>query len=145
MLLSEFIDRVGYQPTAEEYAEIEKEYYHFNGDKDAYCRAWCKANPSKAGTLWAAIKENDRVEKVFDKLVRHIRTYSKRKDFDRNMLYYMNYQDRSEHVDFVCRKTGARNHVELHRIMDSLNRADAVRSSFSPKAWDYYRILDQII
>ena len=145
MLVSEFIDRTGYQPTAEEYAEIERAYYDFWGDKDAFCKAWCREHPEKAGSLTAKIKENDRKGKVFDKLVRHIRTYSKRKDFDRDMLYYMNYQDRSEHVDFVCRKTGARNHVELRRIMDSLDRADAVRSSFSPKAYDYYRILDQIV
>ena len=49
MLLSEFIDRTGYQPTAEEYAEIEQAYYVFDGDKDKFCKAWSKANPHKAG------------------------------------------------------------------------------------------------
>ena len=51
MLVSEFIDRTGYQPTAEEYAEIERAYMRFSGDKDAFCKAWSKANPHKAGTL----------------------------------------------------------------------------------------------
>ncbi len=145
MLLSEFIDRTGYQPTAEEYAEIEKEYYHFKGDKDAYCRAWCKSNPSKAGTLTAKIKENDRKGKVFDKLVRHIVRYAKRKDFDRNMLYYMNYRDQCEHVDFVCKKTGATNHVELWEMVRQLGKSDAITSSFSGNSWEYFRILEKIV
>lgn len=46
MLLSEFIERTGVQPTAEEYAKIEAEYYEFPGDKDAFCKAWKKANPA---------------------------------------------------------------------------------------------------
>lgn len=65
MLVSEFIDRTGYQPTADEYAEIEQAYYEYDGDKDKFCRAWSKANPHKAGKLWAAIKEQEREGKVF--------------------------------------------------------------------------------
>ena len=75
MLLSEFIDRTGYQPTAEEYAEIEQAYYVFDGDKDAFCKAWSKANPHKAGTLWAAIKEQQRLGKVFDKVAEVIYSF----------------------------------------------------------------------
>lgn len=145
MLVSEFIDRVGYQPTAEEYAEIEQAYYVFDGDKDAFCRAWSKANPHKAGKLWAAIKENERKSKVFDKLVRHIVSYARRKDFDPNMLYYMNYADRSSHADFVCRKIGAKDSVDLWRAMERLNDAHAVRSAWSTRTWDYYRILEEIV
>jgi len=37
MLKSEFIERTGFEPTAEEYAEIEERYYNFDGDKDAFC------------------------------------------------------------------------------------------------------------
>lgn len=43
MLVSEFIDRTGYQPTPDEYADIEQAYYAFAGDKDSFCRAWSKA------------------------------------------------------------------------------------------------------
>ena len=145
MLLGEFIDRTGYQPTADEYAAIEKEYYHFKGDKDQFCRAWCKANPTKAGTLWAAIKENDRVSKVFDKLVRYIVTYAKKKTFDPNMLYHMNYEERSIHRDFVCNKVGAKNILDLHNVFRMLDNANAVRSCWSARTWEYYRILDRII
>lgn len=52
MLVSEFTDRVGYEPTPAEYAQIEREYMEFDGDKDAFCRRWKRENPTKAGELW---------------------------------------------------------------------------------------------
>lgn len=145
MLMSEFIDRVGYQPTADEYAEIEQAYYVFDGDKDAFCKAWAKANPHKAGKLWAAIKENDRIGKVFDKLVRHIVMYAKKKTFDQNMLYNMNYEDRCNHRDVVCKKVGAKDCVDLYKVFRMLDNANAVRSCWSARTWEYYRILGRII
>lgn len=48
MMMSEFIERTGFEPTAEEYAEIEEQYYSFNGDKDAFCINW-KHNVGLAG------------------------------------------------------------------------------------------------
>ncbi len=38
MMLSEFVERTGFEPTSEEYAEIEEAYYHFDGNKDAFCK-----------------------------------------------------------------------------------------------------------
>lgn len=38
MMMSEFIDRTGFEPTAKEYAKIEEAYYDFDGDKDAFAR-----------------------------------------------------------------------------------------------------------
>ena len=40
MLKEEFIARTGYTPTDEEYAAIEDDYYEFDGDKDAFCKAF---------------------------------------------------------------------------------------------------------
>lgn len=40
MLIEEFKTRTGYTPTPEEYAEIEKAYYTFDGGKDEFCRLW---------------------------------------------------------------------------------------------------------
>ena len=40
MMMSEFIERTGFEPTAEEYAEIEEAYYRFDGDKNAFCEHW---------------------------------------------------------------------------------------------------------
>ncbi len=38
MLWQEFVTRTGFEPTFEEYAEIEQAYYQFNGNKDAFCK-----------------------------------------------------------------------------------------------------------
>ena len=75
MLVSEFIDRTGYQPTAEEYAEIENEYNNFNGDKDKFCRAWKRVNPTKAGQIERARKKAAREEKVFNIVLKSVRAY----------------------------------------------------------------------
>lgn len=47
MMMSEFIDRTGFEPTASEYAKIEEAYYDFDGDKDAFCNAFVKDGGEK--------------------------------------------------------------------------------------------------
>ena len=47
MMMSEFIERTGFQPLPFEYAKIEEAYYNFDGDKDAFCRAFVKADGEK--------------------------------------------------------------------------------------------------
>lgn len=42
MMMSEFIERTGFEPTAEEYAEIEAEYIGCDIDKDQFCKQWKK-------------------------------------------------------------------------------------------------------
>lgn len=42
MMMSEFIERTGFEPTADEYEQIECAYYDFDGDKDAFCKAFVK-------------------------------------------------------------------------------------------------------
>lgn len=37
MMMSEFIERTGFHPTADEYAKIEEAYYGFDGDKSEFC------------------------------------------------------------------------------------------------------------
>ena len=145
MLVSEFIDRVGYQPTAEEYASIGHEYNHFKGDKDAYCRAWAKANPTKAGTLWAKQKENERIGKVFDRLVAHIIKYAKRREYALDMLYYMSYADQRQHVYYVVEQTKAKNANELCDMMYQLSKATAVKQGWSSRTWNYYNNLLRIV
>lgn len=44
MLMSEFVERTNYRPSCEEYAIIEEAYIDFEGDKDAFCKWWVKAN-----------------------------------------------------------------------------------------------------
>lgn len=40
MMKSEFIDRVGFEPTSAEYEVIERYYYDFDGNKDEFCTNW---------------------------------------------------------------------------------------------------------
>lgn len=47
MMLSEFIQRTGFEPTADEYAKIEDAYYDFDGDKNAFCQAFVRGNGEK--------------------------------------------------------------------------------------------------
>ena len=47
MMISEFIERTGFEPTASEYAKIEKAYYDFNGNKDEFCKAFVKNGGEK--------------------------------------------------------------------------------------------------
>lgn len=68
MMISEFIERTGVTPTAEEYAVIEEQYYVFPGDKDAFCRAWCKVNGKRVNDAKQARKEGEEKEKVSDRL-----------------------------------------------------------------------------
>lgn len=42
MMISEFIERVGFEPTYEEYKAIEEAYYNFDGNKDEFCKHWVK-------------------------------------------------------------------------------------------------------
>lgn len=42
MMMSEFIERTGFEPTAAEYEKIEEEYYRFDGDKNEFCKSWKK-------------------------------------------------------------------------------------------------------
>lgn len=52
MMMQEFTERTGVTPTFLEYKGIEDEYYAFDGDKDAFCKAWMAASgPAK---LYAA-------------------------------------------------------------------------------------------
>lgn len=75
MLVSEFIERTGYQPTEREYEEIEREYMHSSHDKDAFCRLWRRANPEKAGQIQRQEKAQKRREKVEKIVLKEIQAY----------------------------------------------------------------------
>ena len=69
MMMSEFIDRTGFEPTAKEYAKIEEAYYDFDGDKDAFCKTFvkdggarklCKARAAEIDRLNSLLLESER-------------------------------------------------------------------------------------
>lgn len=47
MMLSEFVERTGFEPMPAEYAKIEEAYCNFNGDKDAFCKAFVDGGGEK--------------------------------------------------------------------------------------------------
>lgn len=47
MMMAEFIERTGFEPTYEEYQKIEEAYYDFNGSKDAFCKTFVDGNGEK--------------------------------------------------------------------------------------------------
>ena len=47
MMLSEFVERTGFEPMPAEYAKIEEAYCSFNGDKDAFCKAFIDGDGEK--------------------------------------------------------------------------------------------------
>lgn len=72
MMMSEFIDRTGFTPTYEEYQEIEEAYYNFDGNKDAFCKAFvdgdgekkvCALRAEKVEQLKSKLLESDRAIK----------------------------------------------------------------------------------
>lgn len=131
MLVSEFVDRTGYQPTAEEYADIEQAYYVFNGDKDAYCRAWCKANPHKAGTIWKKQKEQERREKVFNKVLYHIQHRPCTQD-NADFRYFMDYSQQQAHMDCIMDYAKARDRRELREIINEIINSSAIMGGLTP-------------
>lgn len=52
MMLQEFAELTGFEPSMEEYAEIEQRYYEFDGDKKAFCEDFV---------------QNGGIQKVYDK------------------------------------------------------------------------------
>lgn len=73
MLISEFVERTGFEPTADEYADIEEDYYSFDGNKDAFCEKFVRdgedkkiyaARAQRIMQLRDVIVENDKIYKA---------------------------------------------------------------------------------
>lgn len=60
MMMSEFIERTGFEPTGAEYREIEEAYYDFDGDKDQFCKKWVK----DGGIQRLARRRQERIEEL---------------------------------------------------------------------------------
>lgn len=65
MMESEFIERTGFKPLADEYKEIENAYYKFDGNKDEFCRKFVEEN----GVIKICESRAKMIEKLKSKLV----------------------------------------------------------------------------
>ena len=80
MLTNEFTARTGYTPTAEEWETITANYNEFPGDKDAFCAAWCKLYPTKAGQIDRERKEAERRERETERVINWVSRFVRRHD-----------------------------------------------------------------
>lgn len=67
MMINEFIERTGVEPTAEEYEQIEGAYYGFSGDKDAFCKNFLK-NKGVEKLLRGRASKIEEMKKALDDL-----------------------------------------------------------------------------
>lgn len=83
MMMSEFVERVGFEPTAAEYAEIEQEYMGCDVDKDKFCKEWkknggiqrlCRMRARRIEELEAEVAMKDRQYEEMD--ARHSRQFN---------------------------------------------------------------------
>ena len=93
MMRSEFIERTGFEPTADEYREIEEEYYGFDGDKDAYCKQWKK----NGGIERLMRRRATRIEELERELAKKDDLFNKRIESD-NIRYHEMYERMNEKV-----------------------------------------------
>lgn len=83
MMMSEFIERVGFEPTAAEYADIDQEYMGCDVDKDKFCKEWkknggiqrlCRMRARRIEELEAEAAMKDRKYEEMD--TRHCRQFN---------------------------------------------------------------------
>lgn len=87
MMMSEFFDRTGYEPSYEEYRFIEDSYYDFIGDKDAFCKWWLKAQ--KSGEWAKELKLRKQIVDITVELSRELEAK------EENLDFYRPYFDRA--------------------------------------------------
>lgn len=66
MLREEFAILTGYMPSVERYAEIERNYMAFDGDKQKFCKMWATVNASTVAE-YKTLKEQ--TDKMADKML----------------------------------------------------------------------------
>ena len=79
MMIHEFTDLTGFEPSLDEYAEIEEQYYAFDGDKKAFCKSFV---------------QNGGVQKVYDKRLETIeRLRSEQMEVEKNLMQTIKEKD----------------------------------------------------
>lgn len=66
MLLEEFVKLTGYRPNPDEYDQIESNYMVFDGDKQAFCKAWVLVNSNTVARykMYSQVLERSQDEKT---------------------------------------------------------------------------------
>jgi hypothetical protein len=72
MMMSEFIERTGFQPTYDEYEQIQDAYYLFDGGKDEFCKKFVAENGEKK-VYQARAEEIERLRSQMLELDKHFK------------------------------------------------------------------------
>lgn len=79
MMLHEFTDLTGFEPSPEEYTEIEEQYYAFDGDKRAFCKHFVQSGG---------------IQKVYDRRLETIeRLRSQQVEVEKNLMQTIKERD----------------------------------------------------
>lgn len=96
MMRSEFIERTKFEPTADEYTEIEEEYYGFNGDKDAFCKQWKK----NGGIERLMRRRATRIEELEKELAKKDKIFESRTKSD-DIRYHELHEKKQEEIGIL--------------------------------------------
>lgn len=83
MMLSEFTERTGFEPTVTEYADIEAGYMHRDIDKNQFCKEWVdnggiqRVTRNRARKIEELEQQLERAKKQYDELNDHFLAYRK--------------------------------------------------------------------
>lgn len=144
MLIQEFADMTGFEPTVEEFNQIEAEYYRFNGDKQAFCKDFVE----RSGEKQVYARRAEYIKELYSRLMDQEKEYTARlaeltaknihlqEELDRELdwrltnsagtkMYQEEYDDLLRHgevlncvqaVNIVCKEYGfAWNRVEIKK------------------------------
>lgn len=144
MLMQEFTDMTGFEPTVEEFNQIEAEYYRFNGDKQAFCKDFVE----RSGEKQVYARRAEYIKELESQLMDQEKEYTARlaeltaknihlqEELDRELdwqlttsagtkMYQEEYDDLLRHgevlncvqaVNIVCKEYGfARDRVEIKK------------------------------
>lgn len=119
MMKSEFIERVGFEPTGAEYADIEAEYMGTDVDKDQFCKEW-KKNGGVQRLMRLRAKQIEElehklamVEKQYEEMdARHCREFIQMKEsYERKLKGaiedYNQCHEANENLDRLLQETDA--------------------------------------
>lgn len=136
MMMSEFIERTGFEPTAAEYEEIEREYMGCGDDKDKFCREWKKnggvqrlsrMRARRIEELEAELIEKD---KLFDSRVKgdDIRYHEL---YERDMEKMRQMEKDYEYLKQAFDKVNAEMYAQRDRANDAERRLDVIKEAFA--------------
>ncbi len=107
MLISEFIERTGFNPTEDYYhTEIEPEYDRSDLDKDAWCKQW---------------KKNGGIQKAYDAMCRQAAN-----DYSQNLLFKKEIE-RVYNEAKLAKQENERLKAEVAKLQDSIDTMEVYR------------------